>query len=133
MKTVKIRDYYGKEQTVPVSDEVYEGLCDLRREEDRLRKRIAYRRARVTPEDVEAQLFHHVAENPVEDELIQRDESQRLYQAIEQLPPVQRRRVLMLLEDMNCLQIAQSEGRHPSVIYRSVERSLLRLRLLMGG
>lgn len=113
MKTVKIRDYYGKEQTVPVSDEVYEGLCDLRREEDRLRKRIAYHRAKVTPEDVEAQLFHHVAENPVEDELIQRDEIQRLYQAIEQLPPVQRRRVLMLLEDMNCLQIAQPKGGIP--------------------
>lgn len=113
MKTVKIRDYYGKEQTVPVSDEVYEGLCDLRREEDRLRKRIAYHRARVTPEDVEAQLFHHVAENPVEDELIQRDEIQRLYQAIEQLPPVQRCRVLMLLEDMNFLQIAQPKGGIP--------------------
>ena len=33
MKTVKIRDYYGKEQTVPVSDEVYEGrvTCGGRR------------------------------------------------------------------------------------------------------
>ena len=113
MKTVKIRDYYGEEHTVPVSEEVYEGLCELRREEDRLRKRIAYHRAKVTPEDVEAQLFHHVAENPVEDELIQRDEIQRLYQAIEQLPPVQRCRVLMLLEDMNFLQIAQPKGGIP--------------------
>ena len=39
MKTVKIKDYFGKIHYVPVNDEVYEALRDIRREEDRLRKR----------------------------------------------------------------------------------------------
>ena len=32
MKTIKIKDYYGVEQVVPVSDEVYEEWLELRRE-----------------------------------------------------------------------------------------------------
>lgn len=40
---------------------------------------------------------------------------------------------MMLLEDMNCWQIAKAEGRDPSVIYRSVEKSFLRLRILLKG
>ena len=42
MKTIRIKDYYGVEQVVPVSDEVYEEWLELQREEDRQRKRISY-------------------------------------------------------------------------------------------
>ena len=67
------------------------------------------------------------------DEIIRQDESKRLYEAISQLTPIQRRRIMMLLEDMDCMQIAKTEGRHPSVIYRSIEKSFLRLRALLQG
>lgn len=71
--------------------------------------------------------------DPVSDEVVRRDEAARLYDAISKLTPIQRRRVMMLLEDMNCWQIAKAEGRDPSVIYRSVEKSFLRLRILLKG
>lgn len=71
--------------------------------------------------------------DPVSDEVVRRDEAVRLYEAISKLTPIQRRRVMMLLEDMNCWQIAKAEGRDPSVIYRSVEKSFLRLRILLKG
>ena len=67
------------------------------------------------------------------EEVVRRDEAARLYDAISKLTPIQRRRVMMLLEDMNCWQIAKAEGRDPSVIYRSVEKSFLRLRILLKG
>mgnify|MGYP002428697252 FL=1 len=134
MKTVVIKDYYGDLRTVPVSDEVYEEWMDLRREEDRQRKKIAYHRSGTTLYDLECGMMAGlVEEDPVSDEVLRSDETKRLYEAISQLPPIQQRRIMMLLEDMNCNQIAKAEGRHPSVIYRSVEKSFLHLRALLQG
>ena len=132
MKTIRIKDYYGVEQVVPVSDEVYEVWFELQREEDRQRKRISYHHYGVPLDDV---LINMAATgpDPVSDEVVRRDEAVRLYEAISKLTPIQRRRVMMLLEDMNCWQIAKAEGRDPSVIYRSVEKSFLRLRILLKG
>ena len=132
MKTVKIKDYYEVVHYVPVSDEVYEALCDLHREEERIRQRNSYHRSKLTLDDYES--GHRTGESdPIQDELIRREETERLYKAISQLTPIQRRRVLMLLEDMNCCQIAKAEGRAPAVIYRSIERSFKHLRRLLNG
>ena len=57
MKTIKIKDYYGVEQVVPVSDEVYEEWLELRREEDRQRKKIAYHHSGATLDDLETGIF----------------------------------------------------------------------------
>lgn len=134
MKTIKIKDYYGVEQVVPVSDEVYEEWLALRREEDRQRKKIAYHHSGATLYDLETGMLSGLeANDPVSDEVIRQDEAKRLYEAISHLTPIQRRRIMMLLADMDCLQIAKSEGRHPSVIYRSVEKSFLHLRALLQG
>lgn len=131
MKTVRIKDYYGNVHYVPVSDEVFEGWCDLRREEDRLRKRESYHHHKLTVDEYEA--GWRVGErDPIQDELIQREETERLYHAISKLTPIQRRRILMLLEDMNYSQIAQKEGRDPSVIYRSIKKSFHHLRKLLS-
>lgn len=132
MKTVKIKDYYEVVHYVPVSDEVYEALCDLHREEERIRQRNSYHRSKLTLDDYES--GHRTGESdPNMDELIRREETERLYKAISQLTPIQRRRVLMLLEDMNCCQIAKAEGRAPAVIYRSIEKSFKHLRRLLNG
>lgn len=134
MKTIKIKDYYGVEQVVPVSDEVYEEWLELRREEDRQRKKIAYHHSGATLDDLETGMLSGLEnDDPVNDEIIRQDESKRLHEAISQLTPIQRRRIMMLLEDMDCMQIAKTEGRHPSVIYRSIEKSFLRLRALLQG
>ncbi len=134
MKTIKIKDYYGVEQVVPVSDEVYEEWLALRREEDRQRKKIAYHHSGVTLDDLEMGMLSGCeGDDPVNDEVIRQDEAKRLYEAISHLTPIQRRRIMMLLEDMNCNQIAKTEGRHPSVVYRSVEKSFLHLRALLQG
>ena len=84
-------------------------------------------------QDSDSELAGLVEEDPVSDEVLRSDETKRLYEAISQLPPIQQRRIMMLLEDMNCNQIAKAEGRHPSVIYRSVEKSFLHLRALLQG
>lgn len=131
MKTVRIKDYYGNVHYVPVSDEVYEGWCDLRRAEDRLRKRESYHRHKLTIDKYEAGA-RVCEDDPIQEELIRQEEITRLYHAISKLTPIQRRRILMLLEDMNCNQIAEKEGRHPSVIYRSVEKSFRHLRKLLS-
>lgn len=131
MKMVRIRDYYKEVHYVPVSDEVYEAWRDLHRETDRQRKRAKNHRHEWTIDEYEA--GHRTdGTDPVLEELIQKEESERLYRAIAELPPIQRRRVLMLLEDMNCNQIAKKEGRHPSVIYRSVAQSFAHLRKLLS-
>ena len=66
--------------------------------------------------------------DPIQEELIRKEECIRLYEAISQLTPLQRRRIQMLMEDMNYTQIARVEGRNPSVIYRSIQGSFLHLR-----
>lgn len=132
MKTVKIKDYYGDTHYVSVSDEVYEALYDIHREEERLRQRNSYHRSRLTLDDYEN--GGRTGEgDPITEELIRREETERLYKAIAQLTPIQRRRVLMMLEDMNCCQIARAEGRAPAVIYRSIEKSFKHLRRLLNG
>ena len=130
MKTVKIKDYFGKIHYVPVNDEVYEALRDIRREEDRLRKRTAYHRSRFSLDEYEKGMRTGESD-PIQEELIRKEECIRLYEAISQLTPLQRRRIQMLMEDMNYTQIARVEGRNPSVIYRSIQGSFLHLRRLL--
>ena len=71
MKTIKIKDYYGVEQVVPVSDEVYEEWLELRREEDRQRKKIAYHHSGATLDDLETGMLSGLEnDDPVNDEII---------------------------------------------------------------
>ena len=44
MKIIRIKDYYGAYQEIPVSDELYEEWLDLQRETQRIyRKEISHR------------------------------------------------------------------------------------------
>ena len=71
MKTVKIKDYFGKIHYVPVNDEVYEALRDIRREEDRLRKRTAYHRSRFSLDEYETGMRTGESD-PIQEELIRK-------------------------------------------------------------
>jgi len=57
MKIIKITDYYGEVQEVPVDDALYEEWQEMNRAEDRLRKREEYHRGDMPYSLVEALLF----------------------------------------------------------------------------
>jgi len=131
MKTIKIKDYYGIYQEVPVSDELYEEFCGFHREEDRQNKKKNYHGCYVPYEDVENEPFYSSLD-PLADEIIRQEENRRLYQAIAQLTPTQRRRILMLMDDMKYSEIAAHEGKCLSAIHESVDKALKKLRRLLS-
>lgn len=130
MKTIKIKDYYGIYQEVPVSDELYEEFRGFHREEDRQNKKKNYHGCFVPYEDIANELFYS-SSDPLADEIIRQEENRRLYQAIAQLTPTQRRRILMIMNDMKYCDIAAHEGKCVSAIHESVDKALKKLRRLL--
>ena len=132
MKTIKIKDYYGIYQEIPVEDHIYEAWKDMQREENARHKRTVYHGCTVSLEDIEES--HCTGGiDALDDDMIRNEEVRCLYKAIEKLAPIQRKRIMMLLDDMTYTDIAHSEGRDLSVISRSIGKALLNLRKLMEG
>lgn len=132
MKTIRIKDYYGIYQEVPVDDAVYEEWLQLHREEDRLHKREVYHSAFTTPEDLEEGHRPDCFEDSVLESIIREEENMRLYEAISTLSPIQQRRVRMFMENMTYADIARAEGRKPPAVYRSLQKAFQHLRLLLS-
>lgn len=130
MKVIRIKDYYGIYQEVPVSDALYEEWMDLQRESDRIRKKEAYHRD-ATPFD-EAALRYAADQGNLLDQMIRREECERLYAAIAKLPPDQKRRVYMFMSDMTYADIARAEGRAHPVIRRSLLKAFQKLQMLLN-
>jgi len=130
MNTIKIKDYYGIYQEIPVDDHIYEAWKEMQREENARHKRTVYHGCSVTLEDIE-EMIHTGGIDALIDDIIQNEEVRRLYAAIEKLTPIQRKRIMMLLDDMSYTDIARSEGRDLSVISRSIGKALINLRKLM--
>lgn len=130
MNTIKIKDYYGIYQEIPVEDHIYEAWKEMQREENARHKRTVYHGYSVTLEDIE-EMIHTGGIDALIDDIIQSEEVRRLYAAIEKLTPIQRKRIMMLLDDMSYTDIARSEGRDLSVISRSIGKALINLRKLM--
>lgn len=130
MNTIKIKDYYGVYQEIPVEDHIYEAWKEMQREENARHKRTVYHGCSVTLEDIE-EMIHTGGIDALIDDIIQNEEVRRLYAAIEKLTPIQRKRIMMLLDDMSYTDIARSEGRDLSVISRSIGKALINLRKLM--
>lgn len=127
MKIIKITDYYGKIQEVPVDDALYEEWLELKREEDRYEKKEMYHRDG-TPLDI----VDPLSTEDVLADLVRREENERLYAAILTLPPDQQRRIYMLLNDMTYADIARIEGRAHPVIRRSLIRAFKHLQQLLA-
>jgi len=102
----------------------------MQREENARHKRTVYHGCSVTLEDIE-EMIHTGGIDALIDDIIQNEEVRRLYAAIEKLTPIQRKRIMMLLDDMSYTDIARSEGRDLSVISRSIGKALINLRKLM--
>ena len=131
MKTIKIKDYYGIYQEIPVSDELYEEFRNFHREEDRQNKYKNYHGCYVSFDDVEND-WTGSEFDPLTEEIIRQEEIRRLYRAIAELTPLQRKRIYMLMDDMNYTEIAHEEGISIASVRQSVELALKKLRRLIG-
>ena len=131
MKTIKIKDYYGIYQEIPVSDELYEEFRNFHREEDRQNKYKNYHGCYVPFDDVEND-WTSSEFDPLTEEIIRQDEIRRLYRAIAELTPLQRKRIYMLKDDMNYTEIAHEEGISIASVRQSVELALKKLRRLIS-
>ena len=130
MKTIRIKDYYGVYQEVPVSDEIYEEYRNFHREEDRQNKYKNYHGCYVPFDDVEND-WTSSEFDPLTEEIIRQEEIRRLYRAIAELTPLQRKRIYMLMDDMNYTEIAHEEGISIPSVRQSVELALKKLRRLL--
>lgn len=131
MKTIKIKDYYGIYQEIPVSDELYEEFRNFHREEDRQNKYKNYHGCYVPFDDVEND-WTGSEFDPLTEEIIRQEEIRRLYRAIAELTPLQRKRIYMLMDDMNYTEIAHEEGISIASVRQSVELALKKLRRLIS-
>ena len=131
MKTIKIKDYYGKYQEIPVDDQLYEEWKAMQQEENRLHKREVYHCFAADLEAIDELAFATGIDDMI-DGLIREEENRRLYEAIEKLKPIQRRRILMFMDDMTYTDIARAEKRDLKVVIRSLTKSFQHLRRLMS-
>ena len=131
MKTIKIKDYYGIYQEIPVSDELYEEFRNFHREEDRQNKYKNYHGCYVPFDDVEND-WTGSEFDPLTEEIIRQEEIRRLYRALAELTPLQRKRIYMLMDDMNYTEIAHEEGISIASVRQSVELALKKLRRLIS-
>ncbi len=131
MKTIKIKDYYGEIQEVPVSDELYEEWLELQEESRRAFRKETSHRSSASLEDILEVRKQHATES-VEDAYIRRAQVDELYQAIEKLTPTQQRRVRMYMENITVREIAKREGCYMSAALKSIDLALKKLRRLLG-
>lgn len=130
MKTIKIKDYYGIYQEIPVSEEMYEEWRALQNETQRVHRKEVYHRDWTPMEDVE-EMPEHFAANELEDALIWDEQVAALYAAISQLTPIQQRRIRMLMDNLSIREIARQEGCHMNAALKSVNGALKKLRSLL--
>ena len=81
MKTIKIKDYYGIYQEIPVSDELYEEWRALQNETQRIHRKEVYHRDWTPMDDLE-EMPQHFTLNELEDALIWDEQVVELYAAI---------------------------------------------------
>lgn len=130
MKTIKIKDYYGIYQEIPVSDELYEEWRALQNETQRVHRKEVYHRDWTPMDDLEEMPQHFIL-NELEDALIWDEQVAELYAAIAQLTPIQQRRIRMLMDNMSIREIARQEGCHMNAALKSVNGALKKLRSLL--
>lgn len=130
MKIIKIKDYDGNYQSVPVSDELYDEWKAMANETQRIYRKEVYHRASYTYHDIEDTFC--VEDDPVSRQVVGDDQVRRIYEAVSQLAPVQQRRVRMLLDGMTCADITRAEKAKYAPVYRSIQKALLHLRDLLA-
>ena len=129
MKIIKIKDYYGKYQEVPVTDEFYKEWVKLANEYQRGYRRDMYHRSGTPFEEVGDTWI--TGDDPILENYIRDMEVRRLYEAISMLTPTQQRRIRMLMDGMSYTDIARAERCALPPVYRSLQSAFKRLRRLL--
>ncbi len=127
MKIIKIKDYYGCYQEVPVSDELYAEWIKMHNENQRNYRREIYHRSPVSLDLAESMLADQDY-SEVSDDLIRREEIKELYDAISSLNPMHRHQVLMYMKAMSYSDIARADGKAVSSVSRSLKTAFKLLR-----
>jgi DNA-directed RNA polymerase specialized sigma24 family protein len=131
MQIIRIKDYYGKYQEVPVSDELFEEWQEMKNEHQRGYRKEYRHRDKTTLDELDMTSFYANGEN-AEDEVIRHSEYEALYEAIKRLTPTQQRRILMYMEDVSIREIARREGCHMNAVLNSVNAALANLRKILS-
>ena len=131
MKIIRIKDYYGKYQEVPVDDALYDEWIKLENENQRIYRKEVYHRSGVPLEQADSMGEIGQMEDLLE-RLIRRERNERLYDAISRLTPTQQRRVMMFMDDMSYVEIARREGTKFAPVYRPLQAAFRKLRDLMA-
>ena len=131
MKIIRIKDYYGKYQEVPVDDALYDEWIKLENENQRIYRKEVYHRSGVPLEQADSMGEIGQMEDLLE-RLIRRERNERLYDAISRLTPTQQRRVMMFMDDMSYVEIARREGTKFAPVYRSLQAAFRKLRALLA-
>jgi len=130
MKIIRIKDYYGIYQEVPVDDSLYEEWKDLHRAMDRNRKKEKYHRSEVPYAAVEE--TYEAYSGDFDEMLVRKEENDRLYAAIAQLTPAQQRRVMMFMDNMTYSEIARAENRAFYAVHKSLNLAFKKLQMLLS-
>ena len=143
MQTVNLKKYYypliQEDVFVDVSDEVAECLLQLRREEERIRRKIRYHKAYYSLDNndgIERAALDTLFPSP-EDIILEQEEQrlkqlklQRMKQAIAGLPVKQAKRLQMhYLNSMTYKVLAKIEGVSDGAIFHSVQDATRNIRL----
>ena len=130
MKIIRIKDYYGNYQEVPVSDEIYEEWQKLQNETQRIHRREVYHRVWDTLDDLERN-ERCISRNTPEDTFISEAEAEALHRAIDCLSQIQQRRIRMYMDNLPVREIARQEGCYMNTVWKSINDALRKLRILL--
>lgn len=130
MKIIRIKDYYGNYQEVPVSDELFEEWRILQNETQRTHHKEVYHRDWTPMDDIAEDCRYTAGETP-EERIIRQYETEALYRAIAQLSPIQQRRIRLYMENISVREIAKQEGCYMNSVLKSINSALKKLRSLL--
>lgn len=132
MKTIEIKDYYGKTQSVPVSDELYDEWKALEREEHRVESKELYHRSKLSLDDIDDYPVTKSNHGALDALLAQMEDDQRLYESILRLTPSQRRRVMMYMDSLSFTEVAKHETCGYQAVYHSIQGAFRNLRDMLS-
>ena len=132
MQIIRIKDYYGHYQEVPVSDELFEEWQVMKNEHQRGYRKEYRHRDKTTLDELDMTTFYAHGET-AEDAAIRDSEYEALYEAIKRLTPTQQRRILMFfMEDISIREIARREGCHMNSALNSINAARANLRKFLS-
>ena len=129
MKTIKIKDYYGRYIEVSVTDDFANEWRLLENESQRVYKKEVYHRCGTPLEDLN--LVSGPDSDP-ETAMLHRERMEQVYAAIEELSPLMRARLLRYAETRNFAEISREEHCSAANIKKSIYTAIRNIRTLLG-